>query len=241
MSTQNLPAVNDVLSILRYLGQQNATVELTKSFRGMILQEMVSIPEVTRDQAAFRVSNSEICAALEGEVCLQNGLFPRPVVAKIKCLNPIKGMLTLYDFAYVNTEWKKRQHERVQPKPATYVTLHWRGKTVRPYVRNVSVDGMGVMAYRMLEKGVQIQPGSTVHLDFELPPDHKFIAVKGTVIYLEKRGSLATAIGMRLFPKIKETRCLEKYVARRKQEIFEELENLFCELSAPRGVENLYF
>ena len=241
MSSNYLPAVDDVLSVIRYLGQQNAALELTKSFRGIVVQQDVSILEVNPDDAAFRVTNIEMCGALEGDVYLHSRLFPKPVMAQIKSLNLSKGMLVLSGFAYIDIEWKKRQHERVQPKHPTYITLHWKGKAVRACMKNVSIDGMGVLAFEILERGMRIQPGSNVQLDFELPPDHKYTALKGTIMYLNTTVRFSITIGIRLFPKAKEARFLEKYVLLRKQEILEELNQAYWELSRPRGVESQYF
>jgi len=241
MSSNYLPAVDDVISVIRYLGQQNAALELTKSFRGMLVQQDISILEVNPDGAAFRVTNTEMCGALEGDVYLHSRLFPKPVMAQIKSLSLNKGTLVLSGFAYIDIEWKKRQHERVQPKHPIYVTLHWKRKAVRVCMVNISVDGMGVLAYKIPEKGMRIQPGSNVQLDFELPPDHKYSALKGKIIYLNTTGKFSTTVGMRLFPKAKEARLLEEYVALRKQEILEELNQAYWELSRPRGVESLYF
>jgi hypothetical protein len=241
MTPDYLPTVDDVLSVIRYLGQQNATLELTKSFKGIVVQEDVSILEINVNEAAFRVTNAETCAALEGDVYLHSRLFPTPVMAQIKSLNLNKGMLVLSGFAYIDSEWRKRRHERVQPKHPTYVILHWKGKAARSCIRNISVDGMGLLAYKILEKGVRIQSGSNVKLDFELPIDHKYAALKGTIININPMGSFSSAIGIRLFPKAKEARFLEQYVTQRKQEILEELNQVFWESSMPRGVESLYF
>jgi len=241
MSSSDLPAVDDALSVIRALGQQNAAVELTKSYRGMVVQQDIRALEVKPDEAAFRVSSIEMCAALEGEVYLHSGLFPKPVMAQIKSLDLLQGKLVLSGFAYSDAEWKNRQHERVQPKHPIYVTLHGNRQTARACLENISANGMRVFVYKLLESGLRIQPGLHVHLDFELPPKHKFEALKGFVIYVNKAGSFSSAIGIQLLPKVKETRLLEEYVALRKQEILEELSQAYWELSRPRGVESLYF
>ena len=241
MSPNCLSAVDDVLSVIRDLGQQNTTLELTKSFSGIEVHEEVSILEVNLDDATFRVNNTETCAALEGDVYLNSRLFPKPVMAQIKSLNLNRGMLVLSGFAYIDINWKKRRHERVQPKHPIYVTLHWKGKATRPCMRNISVDGMGVMAYKLLESEMRIQPGSNVQLDFILPADHIFTALKGAIIHINPMGSFLSVIGIQLFPKVKEARLLEQYVTLRKQEILEELNQVYWKLSRPRGVESLYF
>ena len=241
MSPGHLPVVDDVLSVIRYLGQQNATLELTKAFRGIVVQQDVSALEVNPDEAAFRVSNIEMCGALEGDVFLRNRLFPKPVKAHIKSLDLVKGRVVLSGFTYTDIDWKLRQHERVQPKRPIYFTFHSKGKAVRASIVNISVDGIRVLASEFDQSGIKITPGSNVQMNFELPPDHIFTALKGTIVYINTISRFLTAIGIRLLPKVEEARSLEKYVTQRKQDILEELSQAYWELSRPGGVVSLYF
>jgi hypothetical protein len=241
MSSNYSPSVADVLSHIRFLGQQNATVELKKSYKGIEIHEDVSIIEVNLDDAVFHVTNTKTCAALEGYVYLHSHLFPKQVIAQIKNLDLNRGMLVLSDFSFIDSDWKERKYERVQPIHPTYATLHWKGKTVSSCVRNISVEGIGLLVYQILEKGMRIQPGSNVQLDFELSPDHKKMSLKGTVIHMNTISRYTSAIGMRLFPKVKDARSLERYVTQRKQEIVEEINQGFWELVMPKRVESLFF
>ncbi len=243
MSPNYSPDGDSVLSVIEYLGQQNAALELTKSFRGMVVQQDISILDVNPEieDAAFRVTDIEMCAALDGDVYLHNRLFPKPVTAQLKSLNLSKGMLVLSDFAYSDNAWKERRHERVQPLRPSYVTLRCRGNSVRACMENISVDGMRVLIFKIAEKGVRIKPGLSVRLDFQLPPDYQYKALKGKVIYINAIDEFSTAIGIRLFPKVKEAHSLGEYIDQRKQEILEELNQAYWELSQPRGVESLYF
>jgi hypothetical protein len=241
MSPHYSPAVDDVLSVIRYIGQQNAALELTISYKGVMVQQDVSILDVNPDDAAFQTTNIEMNAALEGNVYLHSHLFPKPVMAQLKSLNLKKGMLVLSGFVYSDIEWKKRQYERVQPKHPTYVTLYWKGKAFRVFMKNISVNGMGILAFKIFESGMRIQPGSNVQLDFKISPDHEYSDRKGKIIYINSTDRYSATIGIRLFPTVKESRLLEKYVVLRKQEILEELNEAYWELMTPRGVESFYF
>lgn len=241
MSSEYLPAVGDALSAIRYLGQQNAALGLTKSFRDVILKQDVNILEVNRDHVTFRATNIEMCAALDGEVTLHNQFLPKPVMAHLKGLNFNEGMLVLSGFEYRDVEWKERQHERVRPQYPSYVTLHWQRKEFRASIENISANGMGILAYKLLDKGMKLKPGINIHLDFQLAPNYKYTGLKGMVVYLHAIGRYSTKLGVQLFPKAGEAHSIENYVAQRKQEILGELDQLFLELSRPRGVECLYF
>jgi len=241
MSSNFMPNAGDVISVIKRLGQQNAALELTNSFKEVVLRQDVNILEVNPDDATFRATNIEMCAALENDVYLHNQSFPKPVMARLKGLSLNDGMLVLSDFVYKDTEWKERKHERVRPKNPSYVTLRWNKKALRAPIENISVSGMGVLAYKPVEKGMNLQPGSTLHLDFQLTPDHEYSGIKGAIIYQHPVGSCSVKLGIQLFPKASVAQSLEKYIEKRKREILGELELLFLETSWPRGVEHLYF
>jgi hypothetical protein len=241
MSSNYLPTVDDVLSVISYLGQQDAVIELTKPFRGLVLQQDVRVLEVNPEDAAFRITNIEMSAALEGDVYLDSQLFPKPVMAQFKSLDLRKGILVLSGFTYIDGELKKRQHERVRPKRPTYVTLHWKGKAHRACMDNISVNGMGILAFKIFEKGIRIQPSSKVQLEFQLSPDHINMILKGTIIYINTIDRYLTTLGIRLFPSARESCLLKEYITPRKQEILEELNQAYWEVIKPRGIENLYF
>src|SRR4030067_1922284 len=241
MSSNFAPTDDDVLTIIRSLGRQNVTLQLTKSFKGMVLNQDINILEVNLDCATFQTTRIEMCAALEGNLFLHNQLFPKPLVARLKKLNTCKGIFVLSGFAYIDTEWKERQYERVRPPRTVYVTLHWWGKSYRASLENISINGMGLLAYKLFESRMKIQPGSNTQLEFQLSPEYKYMALKGRIIYSRTINSLFVKLGIQLYPKAREARLLKKYIAQRKYEIMEELDQAFTDLSKPRGVESLFF
>jgi len=241
MSSNCLPAVDDVLAVINDIGQQDAAIELTKPFRGLVLQQDVRVFEVGPEDAAFRITNMKMSAILKGDVYLHSQLLPQPVIAHIKSLDLRKGILILSGFAYIDGELKKRQHERVRPKKPTYVTLHWKGKAHRACMDNISASGMGILAFKIFEKGMKIQPGSKVQMEFQLSPDHIQMVLKGKIIYINSIDSYLTAIGIKLFPAAREACLLKEYITPRKQEILEELNQTYWDVIKPRGVEALYF
>ena len=88
---------------------------------------------------------------------------------------------------------------------------------------NISVNGMGIFAYKLFDRGLRIKPGSKVQLEFQLSPSHKNMLVKGTIVYINSIDRHSTTIGVRLFPTARKSRLLNEYIAPRKQEILEEL------------------
>jgi len=241
VSTSYSPAFDNVLNIIQSLSRQNTVLRLTRSFKGLLISQDVYIVGIEPGSATFQASDSRLCATQEGYVNLHSGSFPKPVVAHMTEPNVGQGTFVLTDFAYIENQWTERRFERVHPRKPAHVTLRWRRKAIRASMEDLSVNGMGLLAYKLLEKGTQFQPGSHVLLDLQLRPDYEWSALRGTVIYVDPVKCDLVRIGLRLHLNSREASSLEKYVAVRKNEIIEELELAYFEARKPRGVEGLYF
>jgi hypothetical protein len=241
VSSNYLPDFANVLNLIQSLSRQNTTLRLTRSFKGLLISQDVYIVGTDPGGATFQASDSRLCATQEGSVNLHSRLFPRPVVARMTEPNVDQGTFLLTDFAYIENQWTERRYERVHPKKPAHATMRWRRKAIRASVEDLSVNGIGLLAYKLLEKGTQFQSGSHVLLDLPLPPDYEWTALRGTVIYVDPVKCSLVRIGLRLHLSSNEASSLEKYVAGRKSEILEELELAYFEARKPRGVERLYF
>jgi hypothetical protein len=241
MPAIRLSPLDDVLSLLRSLSLENTVMRLTRSFRGLLISQDVYLVGVEPGGATFQASDSRLCATPEGPVNLHSRLFPRPLAARMTEADVRQGTFVLSDIAYIGTQWTERRSERVTPKSPTHVTLHWRRKAIRASLEDLSVKGMGLLAYKLLERGAHFQPGSHVLLDFELPNDFDWAAMRGVVVYVNQCSSSLVRIGLRLQPNDRDARSLETYLAQRKQEIVDELEQAYFSARAPAGVERLYF
>ena len=242
MSTNYAPAFDDAFNIIRSLSGQEIALELTQTYHGIVLNQLVSLLEVKPDCATFQATKLKMCAILEGFVHLNSHFLPRPVVARLESLNVSKGMFVLSNFAYSEAEWKERQYERVRPKDPTYVSVRCKGKALRAPLVDISLNGMGILASKgKIDREVKIRPASSVRLDFQLPPDYKLTSIRGTVVYTQAVNRSVVKSGLHLYPKAREARSLEKYTAQRKQEIMEAIEQAYLDLSQPYGPESQYF
>jgi len=241
VSSSYIPAFNNVLNVIQSLSRQNNVLRLTRSFKGLLISQDVYIVGIEPGGATFQASDSRLCATQEGYVNLHSRLFPRPVVAHMTEPNVGQGTFVLTDFAYIENQWTERRYERVHPKKPAHATLRWRRKAIRASMEDLSLNGMGLLAYKLLEKGAHFQPGSHVLLDLQLPPDYDWSALRGTVIYLNPVKCSLVRIGLRLHLNSREAYSLEKYIAGRKDEIIEELERAYFEARKPLGVERQYF
>jgi hypothetical protein len=232
---------SEINTVINSLASQNPWLKLTKPYRGIILSEDVKIITVNEQRAVFQVFDSKICAALKGCVHLHSPSLPRTVRARIKdnCIS--KGMFALSDFAYLDSDWQNRLHERVQPKQPTYGFLKYEDFHFRAPMQNISVNGVGVLVSKTADNETELQPDSVIKLDFRVTPEYGWAALKGRIVYLIEVTKSLLRLGIHLQPDVQQGLKLEKYIINRKKEIMEELDQAFLAGITPMGAECQYF
>jgi hypothetical protein len=232
---------DEILAFFGLISKQNTSLLMTKSFRGIIINQEVKPDSVDRNHVVFQAYNRDICPALEGCVHLHSPLLSKPVKALVKDLSISRGMFLLSDFSYLESEWKEREHERVQPEAPTYVTLYCQSMEYRASMLDLSVNGMGLLVGNSEKCEMEFEANSCVRTDFEPSPGFRWLKLGGAIHYQVKVAKSIVRLGIRLYPKIEQARQLEKYVAKRKAEIMQELEQAYLNASLPLGVECQYF
>jgi hypothetical protein len=241
MSSGSNPDSGDAQAILRTLQQKSTAIKMFQQFRGILLDQEVSILDVCPDGAIFQATNLKMCAVLDGLTYLQNREFPKPLAGRVVDLSVRKGIVILSEFAFTKAEWRERKQERVCQRNPTYISLRCKRRAFRLPLENISVNGMGVLAYKIFERGATIKPGSMVRLDFQLSSGYNWADIKGKIIYLQSIDNSMARIGIRLYPNEKEARSLARYVALRKREIMEEMDHAYMKRIEPRSVDRLFF
>jgi hypothetical protein len=241
MASQYEPATDEILSILRSPGQQTPDIKLSANFKGVLLDQEITILEVGPNSAAFQGSNIKYCAGLEGMVFLQSSIFPCVVAARMANLDVTKGIILLSHFAYTKLEWKNSRSERVQPKEPAYALLRWNQGVLRFSIENISASGLEVLSNKINRQDLDIQPGTEVKLDFQIPPNYKYSNLEGEIIYLQPIGNRLVRAGIQLYPKADEAVSLVRLVEQRREEIMEELHQAYMVACRPRSAACLFF
>ena len=234
-------AQDEILAFFGSLSKQKSSLTMTKAYRGIIISQEVKPEFVDRHHVIFQANNRDICAALEGCVHLHSPLLSKPVKAQVKDLSISRAMFALSDFSYLEGEWKDRLHERVQPEEPTYVALHFQSMEYRASMLDLSINGMGLLVGSSEECEMEFEPNSCVRTDFETSPGYKWTKLGGAIHYQLKVARSIVRLGIRLYPKIEQARHLENYIAKRKAEIIEQLDQAYLNASIPLGVECQYF
>jgi len=232
---------DEILAIFDSLTRKKSSLVVTKAYRGIIINQEIKPDFVNLNRVVFQALDRDICAALEGWVHLHNPSFSRPVKAQVKDLSLSRGMFSLSDFSYLEGEWKERLHERVQPKDPTYVSLRYQSMDIRASMLDLSINGMGLLVGNSEDCEMEFEPNSCVRTDFETSPAFKWTKLGGAIHYQLKVARSIVRLGIRLYPKVEQARQLENYIAKRKTQIMEELDQAYLTASIPLGVECQYF
>jgi hypothetical protein len=82
---------------------------------------------------------------------------------------------------------------------------------------------------------------SCVSTDFQTSSTFRWLKLGGAIHYQKRVSSSIARLGIRLYPKLEQARQLEKYIAKRKSEIMEELDQVSMAAKISSGVEYQYF
>lgn len=220
---------------------EQARLELTSSFQGVVLRQQVQPVALDRQRAVFLALDPCTCAALEGCVHLHSSCLSRPIKARVKDLAPRSGMFSLIDFSYAESIWNERQHERVQTKNPTYVTMRYKEDRFRASLLDISMSGMALLVGIPADREITFLPNSSVCMDFETIPGFQWEKLGGAIHYQQKSSPQTVRLGIRLYPKMEQARSLQRYITHRLLEIRQELDEASFDARISTGVEYQYF
>jgi hypothetical protein len=232
---------DEFLKMFDSLVDQKSPLVMTKSHQGIILSQEVKAVVVDKHRVVCEVGDPRICAALEGCIHLHCQLFSRPVKARVMDLSVSKGMFSLSEFSYLQRGWMERLHERVQPKDPTYVSMRYRGLGIRSSLSDISINGAGLLLGKSEDYEIKFEINSSVVIDFHINPAFRWRKLGGAIQYQQSATSSLLRLGIRLYPKEEQARHLDRYIADRKAEIMEDLDQTYLTASIPSRIEYQYF
>lgn len=232
---------DEIIALFDSLTNQDSCMMMTKAYQGIILRQEVKLIEANNHRAVFQASKRDICPALEGCVHLHCQGLTRPIKARVKDISLSTGMFALSDFSYMESDWQERLYERVRPKFPTYLSLRYMGMDLRASLLDISINGMGVLVGNSYEPKLDFLPNSGICANFQVSPEFRRLKVGGAIHYSKEVSRTIVRLGIRLYPIHEQARLLGKYIAKRKQEIIEELEQNYISAGTQSRVEYQYF
>ncbi len=233
---------NAIYSTLSQLVEEGEQFVLTTVYKGIPLTQNISRMEIQPEYVHFRPPH-QICGVVPGQnIYIHHEKLPRSVASSVENIDLVAGVITTTNLKYVDHPWRARAHERVQPKHplrTIFSLSHW---SVSACVADISLSGVGLLIYRMNQKGIEIEPGVPVQLGLRLPDANAPQIIKGTIVRVNQLGNSAMiSLGIQTYPTEKQTRNLKSYISARQSEILEELASIVRQSMEPAQTKDMFF
>ena len=231
----------DAYDVLTRLAEKKLPLSLSLPYKGVALPQELQILDIQEGQITIQAPNQGGNFLVGDFIFLHSQEISQTLVARLVEINLPTGQLRLSELVYLGTPWKERCEMRVEPKDPIMVDVRLASMTYRACMENLSLNGAGLLVYKAIERGVPLEALQRVLLDFELPPEHRRIVVRGVISNLHVLGDTLVRIGVHILPSVIKKRWLQRYILWRKNEILEELERNSFEENRYSTVVNLYF
>ena len=213
---------------------------ITIPYKGLLLTEDVRLLHSGKDYGVFQALNQPLYVSLKEQVYLHGPGLPNPMKAFIEEINLNRGWITLSRFKPLDSIWKDRREERVQPSKPLHIRLHNRSTQCLGSIDNISKSGMGILVDQKHGKDLLPEIGAKVKLDF-VWEERQIIHLNAVLISVKPIGQSLAKIGLTTQPGRKLQETLNRYIKNRKLEIMDELDSKWFNWQYPRTTKELFF
>ncbi len=219
----------------------NLSVKLSRAFRGMLFTQELSFVSMELDRARFTISHGRLLVNPGDRIFLRSQTGAEVFSARVMKIDNYLGELVLCEFKSTGRSWATRSCERVQPYQPTRVVLRCKDCFLPTFLENLSLVGVGLLAYKPVERGMEPRIGHAVKVDFELPRVTGRFSLPGKLVNVSYPGASLAYIGVRIFPNAQQAHRLEQYITNRQGEIVNEIDQVIKASFGPPSVQDMYF
>jgi hypothetical protein len=243
MAISGISSSQDILYRLIKVAQEKTPLELTNVYEGVTFTQEVRIISFGEDFVELQIPYYQfMCIALQGWTHLRCTGFPFVVNANLKNLELTSGKIRLKDFSCLSRSSEIRLTNRVAPQEPIRTLLHLRNNEFSASVADLSANGIGLWAYKIREKGINLAANSPINLDYYLPRQPKKFTLKGKVAYLKPaKSAMMVRLGVCIKPNLEQEDKLQEYIRQRHQDIIRELEQVFNRTFEPLKTANMFY
>lgn len=239
MSMSAFQDIVDPVSLLADLAHRKALLRMSHPVQGVVLTQDLLLVALHPGRVVAQMGRNWLAANPGDPIYLHSPDCEEVLAARVLAVNIESGELVLGEFSLIERSWADRRHERVQPGQATHVSLRVDDRIFKASLENFSLNGAGVMAYKLRENGFDLSPGQELKLEFELARAH--LSLPARLISIHYHGRFLACLGIYTSPNPGQVRTLDRYIKLRKAEILRDLERSFNEAFQPQNVKELYF
>lgn len=241
MDRHQIVTNHDAIDLLSRLAEKKVPLQLTMPYKGMALAQDLHILDIRDGKLTLQAPTRSANFLIGDFFFLHSQEITQTMAGRLSEINYRAGIMKFSEVVYLGTSWKERSDMRVEPKEPIMVDVRSGPIAYRACLENLSVNGAGLLAYKVIEKGVPLEPQQRVLIEFELPTDHQRLVIRGVIANLHLLGDTLVRIGVHILPSILKKGILQRYITSRKKEILEELDRNYLEENRYATVVNLYF
>ncbi|MBI9045889.1 MAG: hypothetical protein JEZ06_15460 [Anaerolineaceae bacterium] len=197
-------------------------------YQGIPISYTGEVLEVFNRTAMFKIHSNQILSMLSDKrTYLQNRRFSQTVKARIIDSSMDEEIVTLGNFEFTDNKIGKRMHIRVVPKDPTRVQVTNLKQEARGDLIEISIRGLSITMNATLYDTRFSGYGKNIYTSLKLSePGLRLpqITLPGTIknVILKKKEHLVR-IGIQTFPEKDVDKVLSKYIARRQNQIVQEI------------------
>jgi hypothetical protein len=241
MDTNQINPNFDAFELLNLLAKKKIPLQLSLPYKGMAIAQELQILDIQGGKLTIQAPTQRVNYLIGDFIFLHSQENAHTMAGRLVEINLSGGQLILSAVVYLDTTWKERSDTRVEPKDPIMVDVRSEAVNYRACIENLSLNGAGLLAYKVIERGVPLEPQQRVLLDFELPTEQKRLVIRGVIANLHLLGDSLVRIGVHILPNVSKKRLLQRYILWRKNEIIKELEESSRAENRYPSVVNLYF
>lgn len=241
MSTLPFHNTVDPVALLSSLARHQAPLSMSHPFHGVVLTQDLSLISLNPDSALVRVGRQWLATGPGERIYLHSPMVTEVLAARVMGINSQSGELSLGDFSLQERPWAERGHERVQPRLPIHATVRWNEQSFSAALEDFSVNGAGLLAYKLRERGMDLQVGQALKLDFDLHQPRTHLALPARLANIRYHGGHLACLGIVTYPTINQARSIGRFIEQRKVEILAELDEMYQQTFQPQSVKELYF
>jgi hypothetical protein len=208
-----------ISGILRFLKNNDVTIKLLNSFKGVRVLHMVEIIRIDDNGDIIVRAHPEQIKAMEYEryTCITHKYLPQQITAKVSSIDNVSNSAVLTDLSILKKPFERRKIHRLQPETPIYADLFSDGNKIPVQIADISLRGVSLI----FEESITASD-SELRLIFTLPVDGGVeMALRGKIKYIFSEK--VYKLGLETFPDIEQATLIKKYLHERIQGIEKEL------------------
>ncbi len=225
-----MDTLDEILKSFATIQERDRPLWLLNTYRGIPVSHPAKVLDVSQTQVSVSIHEHQaISMLIEGKTYLQSDYLPEVIRADSVRVDVSNKQALLSEFVGVGDAVGKRAFTRVQPEAPIDAEIYDGQRRIGGQIADMSVGGLGIFTFAATIYGdLSFEKGKEVFVDFKLPAMEEVLRFQGVVTsILQGAETFQYRLGVQIFINPEAEPLLQEYIARRRVEILEELQEKY--------------